>query len=76
MSDVTDTTLPTGSEVREVIKDAHGQIVAEILSDGDRFVLFKRRKPTFPPTPRTEVIGVYPSLEEARRSADELQAPA
>lgn len=72
MSDVTDTTLPSGSQVRELIKDSHGQLVAEILSDGDQFVLFKRRKPTFPPTPRTEVIGVYESLEQAKAAAAQL----
>ena len=32
MSDAFDTTLPAGSEFREVVKDDYGQVVAEILS--------------------------------------------
>ena len=55
----------------EVIKDDDGHIIGEIREENGSYLVWKRERPSFPPTNRHTFIGSAGSLEEARKLAKE-----
>lgn len=53
----------------EIIKDSQGHIVAEIREENGSYLVWKREKPSFPPTSRHTFLGSAKSIEEARQLA-------
>lgn len=58
----------------EVFKDDEGHIVAEIREENGEYLVWKRERPSFPPTSRHTFVGSAKSLEEARELAMKLLA--
>jgi hypothetical protein len=56
----------------EVIKDDEGHIIGEIREENGNYLVWKRERPTFPPTNRHTFFGSAETLEEARRLAETL----
>lgn len=56
----------------EVIKDDEGHIIGEIREENGSFLVWKRERPSFPPTGRHTFLGSANSLEEARMLAEKL----
>ncbi len=56
----------------EVIKDSDGYIIGEIREENGDYLIWKRERPSFPPTSRHTLIGTAKSLEEARELAERL----
>ena len=56
----------------EVIKDDDGHIIGEIREENGDYLIWKRERPSFPPTSRHTLIGTAKSLEEARELAERL----
>ena len=65
-----DSTLIGLPAERELIKDANGRVVAEILLDDGMYTVVRREKPTFPPTSRNTLVGSFDSIQAARQAAD------
>lgn len=56
----------------EVIKDEEGHIVGEIREENGSYLVWKRERPSFPPTSRHTFIGTAKTLKEARKLAEKL----
>lgn len=56
----------------EIVKDAEGHIVAEIREENGSFLVWKREKPSFPPSSRQTFLGSAKSIEEARLLAKKI----
>lgn len=56
----------------EVIKDNEGKIVAEIREENGSYLVWKRERPSFPPTSRHTFLGSAKTLEEARALAKRM----
>jgi hypothetical protein len=58
----------------EVIQDNEGHIIGEIREENGSYLVWKRERPTFPPSGRHSFFGSAKSLEEARKLAEKLLA--
>lgn len=58
---------------REVITDADGRVLGEIVEDGGVYVVWKKEKPQFPPRNRNVLLGSCANLAEARALAEQLR---
>lgn len=56
----------------EVVRDSEGKIVAEIREENGSFLVWKRERPSFPPTSRHTFLGSAKTLEEARKLAKRM----
>ena len=56
----------------EVIKDEEGHIIGEIREENGSYLVWKRERPSFPPSSRHTFLGSAKSLEEARELAKKL----
>lgn len=56
----------------EVIKDDEGHIIGEIREENGSFLVWRRERPSFPPSSRHTFLGSAKSLEQARKLANEL----
>ncbi len=56
----------------EVIKDEEGHIIGEIREENGSYLVWKRERPSFPPSSRHTFLGSAKTLEEARALAEKL----
>ncbi len=56
----------------EVIRDSEGHIIGEIREENGSYLVWKRERPSFPPTSRHTLLGTTESLEKARKLAKKL----